>query len=550
MAVQNLAHHVVAPEREVRYAAPENIMATHPELEKERVQALASLPPDVEDLWRCYPGRIGVVLSGGGARGAYEAGVLRAFQDAKLPTHIITATSVGSINAASYVAHADPESFVGNAESLVDSWSAVTPPAVGIDWFRYILVLGGLTAMTAGFGNLLREWLSEKDVFVHLTNPKLTWFALGVTGAAFLYYHDAVSYLWHVSRNFLRSRQWQPDRKKVVNSLIGNVIVLGCLLLFADVAHLHLAAREAFYIDTPLELLTMAALVMLLVLGYFLRARISDFSHEFLRTPLRTGLFPNYERIRFLRDRLRAEQMRRSPIKVLMTAANVSEGTERCFTNLPLERLAAAPGVDPEFVRNEVASSDDLLLAVIASSAFPIVYETVPLQNAMWTDGGIVSNQPIRPAIRLGADALFLVMVEPRTQKRGEIKTFLDLGVRALDILMSQNLRTDLRILNNVNAQCSQFAQELGLRPEQISLTIGKRRYRYLKPFIVEPSEPVAAAVLDFDGHITAPAVVLGYKDGMRAVHGFMAYVRELPHDLSRREIKLVAEASAAARAH
>jgi predicted acylesterase/phospholipase RssA len=525
-------------------------MNRHPELENERARALASLPADTEELWRRYPGRIGVVLSGGGARGAYEAGVLRAFQDAKLPTHIIAATSVGSINAASYVAHAEPDSIVGNAESLVDSWIAVTPPAVGIDWFRYILVLAGLTAMTAGFGNLVREWLSESDVFVHLTDPKLTWFALGVTGAAFLYYHDAVSYLWHVSWNWIRSRQWQPDRTKVINSLIGNIVVLGCLFLMADVAHLHLAAKEAFYLDTPLELLGSAAVVMFLVLGYFLRARISLFSHRFLRTPLRTGLFPNYERIRFLRGRLLAEQMRRSPIKVLMTAANVNEGTERCFTNVPLDQLAAQPGVDPQFVRNEVASADDLLLAVIASSAFPIVYETVPLEGSMWTDGGIVSNQPIRPAIRLGADVLFLVMVEPRVQKRGEIKTFLDLGVRALDILMSQNLRTDLRILSNVNAQCAQFAQELGLRPEQISLTIGKRRYRYLKPFIVEPSEPLAATVLDFDGQITAPAIVLGFKDGMRAVHEFAAYLRELPHDLSRREIKLVAESSVAARAH
>jgi hypothetical protein len=259
-------------------------------------------------------------------------------------------------------------------------------------------------------------------------------------------------------------------------------------------------------------------------------------------------LFPNYERIRFLRDRLLADQMRRSKIKVVMTAANVTEGTERCFTNVPLEKLAAEPGVDPEFVRGEVASSDDLLLAVIASSAFPIVYETVPIHGAMWTDGGIVSNQPIRPAIRLGADVLFLVMVEPRTQTRGEIKTFLDLGVRALDILMSQNLRTDLRILNNVNAQCTQFAKELGLHAEQILLTIGKRRYRYLKPFIVEPSEPVAAAVLDFDGKIVAPALVLGYKDGMRAVHEFIRYVRDLPQDFTRREIKLVAERSVAAR--
>jgi hypothetical protein len=343
----------------------------------------------------------------------------------------------------------------------------------------------------------------------------------------------------------LSNRPWKPDRAKVTRSIIGNVIVLVCLLLFAQVAHLHMAAVEILYVDTSTGLMTLAAVMFVLTLGFLLRDRISLYSHRFLRLPLRTGLFPNFERTRFLRERIPAERMRKSPIKVIMMAAQVNEGTEHCFTNIDLEVLAREPGVDPDFVK-EVTSADDLLLAVIASSAFPIVYETVPLKGVMFTDGGIVSNQPIRPAIRLGADMLFLVMVEPRSQKRGEIKTFLDLGVRAIDILMAQNLRTDLRILNNVNSQCSQFAQELGLRPEQVVLKIGARRYRYLKPILVEPSQPLSATVLDFDGQITAPAIVQGYKDGVRAVREFAEYVQQLPADLTRREIKLVAEKAAA----
>src|SRR5205814_5034161 len=91
-----------------------------------------------------FSSRVGVVLSGGGARGAYEAGVLMAFQDAKAPTHIIASTSVGSINAASYVAHA--EGFVGRAEPLVDAWLELTPATLGIDWSRYIFLLAGLVA--------------------------------------------------------------------------------------------------------------------------------------------------------------------------------------------------------------------------------------------------------------------------------------------------------------------------------------------------------------------------------------------------------------------
>src|SRR5437899_6896012 len=63
-----------------------------------------------------FSSRVGVVLSGGGARGAYEAGALMAFQDAQVPTHIITASSVGSINAASFASHS--EGYVGKADHL------------------------------------------------------------------------------------------------------------------------------------------------------------------------------------------------------------------------------------------------------------------------------------------------------------------------------------------------------------------------------------------------------------------------------------------------
>src|SRR5438445_12803719 len=72
-----------------------------------------------------FSSRVGVVLSGGGARGAYEAGVLMAFQDARVPTHIIAATSVGSINAASFAAYSD--GTIGKAEPLVDAWLELTP---------------------------------------------------------------------------------------------------------------------------------------------------------------------------------------------------------------------------------------------------------------------------------------------------------------------------------------------------------------------------------------------------------------------------------------
>ncbi len=153
----------------MRSSAQLQIGAARQVLQARRAEFRAGLAADTAQLWSRSPGRIAAVLSGGGARGAYEAGVLLAFQDAALPTHILTSTSVGSINAGSYAAQSS--TLVGNAEPAVDAWFKVTSTAVGIDWGRYLVMLAGLIAATAGFGNLARAWLYQKNVYVHLEHP-------------------------------------------------------------------------------------------------------------------------------------------------------------------------------------------------------------------------------------------------------------------------------------------------------------------------------------------------------------------------------------------
>src|SRR5262252_10328904 len=146
-----------------------------------------------------FSSRIGVVLSGGGARGAYEAGALMAFQDAQVPTHIVTASSVGSINAASFASHAD--GLVGKADSLVEAWIELSPATLGIDWSRYIFLLAGLVAASAGLGNLLWEWLKEHGIYLHAHHPKTTWVSLAAAGMVVLFFADSLSYIGYVILN-------------------------------------------------------------------------------------------------------------------------------------------------------------------------------------------------------------------------------------------------------------------------------------------------------------------------------------------------------------
>jgi len=489
-----------------------------------------------------FSSRIGVVLSGGGARGAYEAGVLMAFQDAQVPTHIIAATSVGSINAASFAAEAD--GLVGKAEPLVDAWLELTPATLGIDWSRYIFLLAGLIAASAGIGNFLWLWMRDQGIFLHAHHPKITWLALGVAGISILLFADKLSYVGYVGLKYLRKRDWEPDWRKTWVSFGANVLVWGFIVLFLGFTYIHLPLDGNGSFQMTPHVPMIFAILIALGLYRLLQDPLSKLSHRFLRMPLRTGLFPNFDRIKFLRARIPEEKLRTSAIRVIMTATDIQRGAERFFSNTPVETLANDPGAHEEFIRREVESPQDLVLAAVASSAYTFAYEAVTMEGRLWTDGGIMTNQPVLPALRLGADVLFLVLIAPLegADQTEAIKTFLDVGVHAVDILISKNFKSDIAMLTNINRLCGIYAAEMGVKPEQLELEIGKQHYRFVKFFNIAPQQPLPAAALDFDSEIISPVIVQGYRDARSVIANFLEYEASRPTRESRRMVRLAVE--------
>lgn len=496
-------------------------------LEDERKQFRASLPENPGTLWKNFTGRIAVVLSGGGARGAYEAGVLLAIQDARLPTHILTSTSIGAINAASYAGHG--RGYLGNAEPLVQGWLQLTPTMLGIDWSRYIIVLAGLIAATAGFGNAAGVILHRLGIFFHQDDPLLTWLLLGAAGTTVLFSYTEFSYLFYVLLHTLHGQRWTANKKKVIWSLMANLVVLSFVCWALISTHVEFKAVSVFDFTPRNDLWFGVALLVGLLLWWILRNKVSRLSQRILRSPLDSGLFQNYERSRFLRDRIHQRRLRRSPIRVVMTAAELYTGREKYFVNKKVDELLNDPGADSAFISSHFEHAHDMMKAVIASSAFPMAYEPVKMHGGLWSDGGLAAKQPIIPAIRLGADVVFLIAVEAEKEVVPKIRTFLDVGMRAFDILMSHNVRSDLRVLESVNRICETYATKVGKRPEQLVLEIGDRSYRYLKAFSIRPATPLAATLLDFDGKIVRPAIEQGYKDGVAAVRAFIQYIAERP---------------------
>ena len=108
-----------------------------------------------------------------------------------------------------------------------------------------------------------------------------------------------------------------------------------------------------------------------------------------------------------------------------MTATDLAAGNAKYFSNASVAELRRDPQVNQTFVSSEIEQAEDLLQAVVASSAFTIAYEAVPMQGRLWTDGGVVTNQPIRPAVRLGA-ARAVLELDIKVREAAELETRMD----------------------------------------------------------------------------------------------------------------------------
>ena len=104
--------------------------------------------------------RCALTLSGGGARGAYEAGVIAGMVDvigrrrAQAPFQIFTGTSVGAINAAWLAAHADRPDM--DVNGLCEKWRTLTlGEHLALDPLRFFAV--------GPLGKKLAQWRGEGD---------------------------------------------------------------------------------------------------------------------------------------------------------------------------------------------------------------------------------------------------------------------------------------------------------------------------------------------------------------------------------------------------
>lgn len=84
--------------------------------------------------------KIGIALEGGGAKGAYQAGVLRALNELKLQYHCVVGTSIGALNASSYILkdYDKCAKFWQNTSFVLkDNGSSSGSSSIDIEKFKY-----------------------------------------------------------------------------------------------------------------------------------------------------------------------------------------------------------------------------------------------------------------------------------------------------------------------------------------------------------------------------------------------------------------------------
>ena len=175
------------------------------------------------------PKKLGLVLSGGGARGAYQAGVLAGIQQIAqdsnfdLQFEYLSGVSAGAINAAAIAA--DCDNIKTALEKLTLIWRSVqaeqvystdsiTMGRIGLQWMRE-LSLGSLTGTTPGrslletgpLRNLITKNISFKDIDKNIAEGRLK--ALAITA---LNYANSATVTFIQGKSPLPS--WDKGRKR------------------------------------------------------------------------------------------------------------------------------------------------------------------------------------------------------------------------------------------------------------------------------------------------------------------------------------------------
>ena len=442
--------------------------------------------------------RVALVLSGGGALGAYEIGVLRVLETLRLVPSLIVGVSVGAINAVSWLAAGY------DAGPIERVWRTARGEAMGVQWVSLALrVTGAVTALVSVLEILLTllgsraftgaYWLwgrgsAQADLLS--TQLDLTfWLVLALAGAL------TALYARRVARDLdRRAAGVDPERgrRQLHATLLWSAVVYGFVWLMGwpwphrfHVSLLILLSL-AWVASTPGRI------------GRWVRRVTLGLMPE---TGGR-GLWSGRARRRILERILAAgdgSRLAGPGTGLVVSALAVDTGRIGHFVSWPDPDPAFTARIDQELGEViPVQDAAEMVDAAVASSAIPGLFQPECVSGRDFVDAGGFSNQPVHVALAHGADAVLVVLLSP-SESPAAAPTSSDvvtLGGRLLELANWRDLQTELRQL-----------------PEGWD-----REGRPARICVVEPDEPLPASLLTFDPERASELIALGRRDAWSAL--------------------------------
>jgi predicted acylesterase/phospholipase RssA len=441
--------------------------------------------------------RIALVLSGGGALGAYEIGVLRVLESVKLVPSLVVGVSIGAINAVAWLAAGR------DAGPIEHVWRTARGETLGVQWVSLALrVAGAFIALMALLEALLTLFGSDELSAAHLLwrhlNPAwdllstqldaVFWIVLaGIGGLAVFFARRLAAWLDRVSRV---GRPEQARTRLLVVTLVAAVMHL--LVGFMGWPWPHRFSAAVVILLTLVSLASAPGTV-----GRGLRRLALALMPE---TGGR-GLWTGRARRRMLEDLVAGSDpslLQGRGTALVISALAVDRGVVTHFVSWPEPDPTFARRIEDEL--GEVVHLRDAGEAIhaVASSAIPGVFAPERVGGRDFVDTVGFSNQPLHVAIARGEDAVLVVLVSP--SRPPDLKTppadVVALGGRLLELANWRDLQTELRHLPP------------GWSRDGVPARV----------CVVEPPQPLPTSPLTFDPERAAELIEMGRRDAWDAL--------------------------------
>jgi NTE family protein len=179
---------------------------------------------------------------------------------------------------------------------------------------------------------------------------------------------------------------------------------------------------------------------------------------------------------KLIKSNISLEKIRASGKKVSVGAVSLTSGKYRVFTQ----------------------DDDDFVDAVIASAAFPVIFEPVAIRGELFIDGGQKSISPISSAIDMGSEIIDIIMTSPefRDKKFLDSPNIIDIIARSFDLFTEKIMSSDVEkaLLYNKLAE------------------VGASDKKPIKMNIIRPDHNLTDDLLDFDPEKIQNMIKLGYE--------------------------------------